>query len=56
MDGSMDRKLERNYSLKFHLTFKCFALEKFGFDNEDGPYGTFCLSLLGGYIIRLTNL
>lgn len=29
----------RNYSLKLNLTFKCFALEKFGFDNEYGPHG-----------------
>lgn len=31
----------RNYSLKLNLIFKCFALEKSGFDNEDGPYDTF---------------
>lgn len=41
IDVSMDRDLERNFSLKFNLTFKCFALEEFGSDNEDGPYGTF---------------
>lgn len=56
IDGSMGRKLERNDSLKFHLTFGCFALEKFGFDHKDGPYGTFQLGLSGGKIIRLSNL
>lgn len=39
----------RNYSLKFNLTFKCFAPEKLGFDNEYGPYGTFQLKqFIGG--------
>lgn len=56
MDVSMDKKLERNYSLKSNLSFKCFGLEKFGFGSEDGPYGTFWLSLLGGKIIRMTNM
>lgn len=56
IDVSMDRELERNFSLKFNLTFKCFALEEFGSDNEDGPYGTFSWVYPGGRVIRLTNL